>query len=210
MARTQSDFRLSTASGASVMLMFSASPDYENAADADTDNTYMVTLTAKDGTNTDTHDVAVTVTNVEEAGTVTLDLQSPTVGAEITAALADPDGMVSGEAWQWSKSTAIDGTFEDITDADSASYTPVEADDGYYLKATVTYDDGEGSGKSADETSANQVTAGDPLVNRYDANGNGEIEKSEVITAINEYLDGDAGAPSKADVIKLINLYLGD
>ena len=53
------------------------------------------------------------------------------------------------------------------------------------------------------------VTTGDPLVARYDANGNGTIEKSEVIAAINDYLFGDVDeAISKAEVIRLINLYL--
>ena len=56
------------------------------------------------------------------------------------------------------------------------------------------------------ETSA--VTPGD-VVSRYDVNGNGVIEKSEVIAAINDYLFGTgANVPSKADVIRLINLYL--
>ena len=53
------------------------------------------------------------------------------------------------------------------------------------------------------------VSSGDPLVARYDANGNGTIEKNEVIAAINDYLFGTGvDAPSKAEVIKLINLYL--
>ena len=53
------------------------------------------------------------------------------------------------------------------------------------------------------------VTTEDPLVARYDANGNGTIEKSEVIAAINDYLFGAVDeAISKSDVIKLINLYL--
>ena len=55
------------------------------------------------------------------------------------------------------------------------------------------------------------VTAGaavDPLVARYDANNNGKIEKNEVIAAINDYLFGEATPITKADVIKLINLYL--
>ena len=53
------------------------------------------------------------------------------------------------------------------------------------------------------------VAAGDPLIVRYDANGNGMIEKSEVIAAINDYLFGEGDeAISKSDVIKLINLYL--
>ncbi len=51
-----------------------------------------------------------------------------------------------------------------------------------------------------------EQTAEDPLIDRYDANNNGTIEKSEVIQAINDYLDG--GGISKTDVIKLINIYL--
>ena len=51
------------------------------------------------------------------------------------------------------------------------------------------------------------VTEG--LVDRYDTNGNGMIEKNEVIAAINDYLFGEGDqAISKSDVIKLINDYL--
>ncbi len=50
------------------------------------------------------------------------------------------------------------------------------------------------------------VDAGDPLVTRYDADKSGEIEKSEVITAINDYLFGTGDDTiSKADVIAVIN-----
>ena len=52
------------------------------------------------------------------------------------------------------------------------------------------------------------VTVGDPLIDRYDANNNGTIEKNEVIQAINDYLFGGADPISKAEVIELINLYL--
>ena len=53
------------------------------------------------------------------------------------------------------------------------------------------------------------VAAGDPLIVRYDTNGNRMIEKNEVIAAINDYLFGEGDeAISKSDVIKLINLYL--
>ena len=48
------------------------------------------------------------------------------------------------------------------------------------------------------------------MVGRYDANGDGEIQKSEVIVAINDYLFPQAGVDpiTKAEVITLINLYL--
>ena len=59
--------------------------------------------------------------------------------------------------------------------------------------------------------SDNMVTAGDPLIVRCDAIGNGEIDPSEVIAAINECLFGGVGITSKDDVIGLINpcLYPG-
>ena len=50
--------------------------------------------------------------------------------------------------------------------------------------------------------------SGDPLIARYDANGNGQIDRSEVIKAINDYLFGEGDPISRADVIRLINLYL--
>ena len=54
-----------------------------------------------------------------------------------------------------------------------------------------------------------EVAAGDPLILRYDANRNGVIERSEVINAINDYLSGEGDeAISKAEIIRLINLYL--
>ena len=47
------------------------------------------------------------------------------------------------------------------------------------------------------------------LVGRYDADGNGTIEKGEVIQAIKDYLFGEGDeAISKGDVIRLIKLYL--
>ena len=53
------------------------------------------------------------------------------------------------------------------------------------------------------------VTVGEAadVTSRYDANGNGLIEKSEVIQAINGYLFGGGGI-TKAEVIRLINVYL--
>ena len=111
------DFEIS----AGGMLTFKSSPDYEDAADDDTDNVYEVTVKASDGTNEDTLGVTVTVTDVDE-----------------------------------------------------------------------------------------DVAPADPLKDKYDANDNDEIERSEVFAAINDYLDGGAGAPTRADVFKLIELYLGD
>ncbi len=51
-------------------------------------------------------------------------------------------------------------------------------------------------------------TLGDPLLDRFDVNGNGQIERNEVIAAINAYLFGEGEPITRADVIRLINLYL--
>ena len=62
------DFSISISGG---MLTFSSPPNHEAAADADMDNTYMVTVKADAGGEMDTQDVSVTVTNVDEAPDVT-------------------------------------------------------------------------------------------------------------------------------------------
>ena len=127
------------------MLMFRATPDYENPADMGMDNMYMVTVMAEVGGEMDMMAVTVMVTDVEEDGTVSMSPERPGVGDKVTAVLTDPDGVVSSsEMWQWSKSMDMT-TWMEIEDATMASYTPVAADNGYYLRATVNYTDGYGS-----------------------------------------------------------------
>ena len=163
------DFRLSSSSGMSTMLMFSSPPNYEmprGMAMSDTNtNTYMVTVKASYGSGAemgmDTQDVTVYVTNEEEGGMVALSSMSPMVGDEVTATLTDPDGGVTGEIWQWSRSMTMDGTFMDIIGATSASYTPLAGDDGYYLRVTVRYTDAYGD-DMAMETTAMAVTSNRP------------------------------------------------
>ena len=198
------DFSVSSAG----VLSFRSSPDFENPTDADMDNTYMVTVKAEAGGEMAMQPVTVTVTNVDEDGTVMLSSMAPVVGVELTATLANSD-MVTEDTvtWQWSKSMTMDGTFEDIDGATMMTYTPVAADENYYLMAKAMYTDGHGSDKMAMATSANAVSTGDPLLATYDTNPrNGMIDRPEVISAINDYLDN--GVPSRADVIRLINLYL--
>ena len=139
------------------VLTFVTSPDYENAADADMDNTYMVTVMADDGTYMDTQDVTVMVTNVDEMGTVTLSAMQPTVGVELTAMLSDLDmAEMDTVTWQWASSSDM-SAWTDIEDATSASYTPVDGDANMYLRATAMYTDGYGPDKSEMAVSANMV-----------------------------------------------------
>ena len=140
--------------------------DYENPADANRDNTYELMVQASDGMTVAFRTVAVSVTNVDDAGAVALTpnrpTDRPTVGKALTATLSDPDGGVTSPTWTWAWSTFRTGTFTPISGASSATYTPVSEDEGRYLKASVTYTDSLGSGKTAEITSVFKVVANPP------------------------------------------------
>ena len=123
------------------MLTFDGTPNFESPGDADGDNDYKVTVVVTDAEgNTDEHDVTVTVTNVEETGTVTFSTLQPRVGVELTAMLTDPDGGITGLMWQWNDGSG------DIEDATSASYTPVAGDIGEYAHGDGDLQGRRGSG----------------------------------------------------------------
>ena len=148
------------------VLTFQVPPNYERPADvASTDplndagnNEYVVTVTATGGTAdramTAEQTITVTVRNLEEAGTVSFSR----VGAEIRAELSDPDGGVSGASWQWARSSNGHRGWVNIDGATSASYTPSSDDQEMYLRARVSYEDGQGSGKQAQGVSTYEIT----------------------------------------------------
>ena len=130
--------------------------DYEDKS------TYLVRVTAADTENASaTKDVTITVINLDEPGTVTLSPNPASARTQITAALADPDGGVTDETWQWARYDTAQGAYSNINGATSDTYTPADEDVGDYLRATVSYTDGEGSGKSAQATTTQAVRAGE-------------------------------------------------
>ena len=140
-------FRIDARSG---QLQTSAALDYEVTPD------YTVSVIATDPSGLEAQTtVTVTVTDVEEAGTVTMSSVQPQPGAALTATLTDPDGSLSGESWSWERSPRSTSGWSPITGAASSDYTPVADDEGRYLRASVTYTDGAGPGKSARAVSAN-------------------------------------------------------
>ena len=84
-------------------LTFKASPDFELPRDANQDNIYEITITASDGNLTAEVDVTVTVTNVNEAPTVTgpaaVDFAENATGAVVAYAATDPE---SDDSITWS------------------------------------------------------------------------------------------------------------
>ena len=145
------------------VLRFNNPPDFEMATDADTDNTYVVTVQASDGgeDTTATEEVTIEVTNVEEPGTVMLSTLQPQVGVVITATLTDPDNIgaddLSSVTWQWYRGNSEIVGATDGAGALMSSYTPTTGDVGSVLRATAMYDDGEDEDKTAQEDSAHAV-----------------------------------------------------
>ena len=144
-------------------LTFKAPPNYENPSDSDADNNYQVTVNASDGPLTATLSVTVTVNNIDEAGTLTLSSPQPQAGTELTAELNDPDGAIANRSWSWQRSQN-QISWNTISGADTSSYTPTETDVGYFLRVSVTYDDDEGNGKNAEQTST-EATRDEPVTN---------------------------------------------
>ncbi len=159
-------------------LSFKEPPDFETMQDGDTtvspvtddsrrDNVYRVTVqsTDTDG-NLGTAAVEVTVTNVEEAGKITLSGRQPQVERPLTADLTDDDKVdLATLTWQWSKSSTESGTYSPIEDAETNAYTPKAGDVGYFLRVTAMYDDDHGPGKSQSEESDFAVRAKPAAVN---------------------------------------------
>ena len=80
----------------------------------------------------------------------------PEVDTPLTATLDDPDGSISDVAWLWEISPDRT-TWDAINGVTSDSYTPVGEDVDSYLRITVTYTDGHGSGKRVEAVSDHVV-----------------------------------------------------
>ena len=154
-----SGFTLNNGLGDVDLLFRRPLPDYEDPMNFDSDNAYEVTVLATDdGTPRLTRALAVTirVTNVDEPGTVEFSTTTPQVGMAITASLTDPDLHPTNQSWQWQR-PAGGTTWDNIANATSSSYMPDDDDRGSRLRATVSYRDGHGPGKSAASITAMAV-----------------------------------------------------
>ena len=143
------EFEISNEADAFGALTFKETPNYEMPADANRDNVYMVTVVVTDSKKlTAMRDVTITITNVDEDGTVTLSSEQPKIGIALTATLEDPDGVVADSVkWTWHDVTVTapeQATNENaISMATSDTYTPKTADLGETLSAKASYTDGD-------------------------------------------------------------------
>ena len=75
------------------------------------------------------------VTNVNDAGAVTIDNATPAQGDTLTASVSDADGATGAIAYQWKRDGA------DIAGATGNTYTTVQADVGTVITVTANYTD---------------------------------------------------------------------
>ena len=146
------------------VLAFKSPPDFENPADADTTNTYLVIVQAGDGgANTaSTELITIRVTNVDEDGMIVLGSLQPQFKIALTSVHTDPDGGIAGAERQWSRSSDGSTNWSDIDKATGTSYTPVADDVGYYLRLTVNYRDTE-SGEATENDKTTQMMSANPV-----------------------------------------------
>ena len=149
------------------VLAFRSTPNFESPSDQGADNTYEVTVKATSGNLMATRNVTVTVTNVDEPGTITFSSLGgeARVGVEITVELDEGDDETN-VTWRWGRTAVDTDPCTAIPGETSNTYTPVEADVGNHLCAMVTYDDPLGTGKTltyvTEDTVAPESTAGTP------------------------------------------------
>ena len=124
---------------------------------ASSDKSYSITVSVSDGedasgaaesppTTDATTSVRIEVINIDDPGTVTLSTTAPRVGSMLTASISDQDGTPLLTKAQWSRAPRADALFIDIDGANhyapqraESNYTPTAADQGKYLKVTLTY-----------------------------------------------------------------------
>ena len=158
LSRHADSFTIDSGTG---QLKIKEQPDYERR------HRYYVTVTATEPITTtdpiaatdpvglsDSVNVIVLVTNLDDPGTVTLRSANPRVASEVSARLRDPDGGSSGVGWSWSRGGSPSGSFTDIEGSTGDLYVATQDDVGKYLRATATYGDSHGPGKSAHGTSS--------------------------------------------------------
>ncbi len=138
-----------------VALSFKNSPNYEQAGDADTNNVYLLTITATSGSGDAEGDVAqevsIAVTDAEDppqgVPTIAGDATEGSTLTSIVEAVTDDDG-IDADSWryQWQRSSA--NAWVDISNATMASYVLQSSDVGQRVRVIASYTDGHDSDRA--------------------------------------------------------------
>ena len=171
------------------------------------ENVISVTVTAEDET-TQTYTVTVTVT-AERSSVATLQALALS-GITLSPAFDSATTEYAAEVEYTVETTTVVAmpTHPGATVEGDGPQSLAEGDNTFIV--TVTAEDG-----TSQETYTVTVIVGEAppvegdLLGRYDADDSGDIDKSEAIAAINDYLFGEGDQQiTKAQAIEVINLYL--
>ena len=154
------------------LLTFQTDPDFENPPMGlghltDAGRAYHVTVQARAGQQSAALDVAVTVTNEDDPGTVTLSPLPPQAGVQLTATLMDQDDGVTEAEWTWQRQAPGTTTWpnlpttSEITSGETqSSYTPQQDTDvGHSLQVRVSYQDGASTEETDEKNAHSAATA---------------------------------------------------
>ena len=139
--------------------------DFEDPADANTDNVYIIEIVADDGHGLIVRmDLEITVTDIDEPGSVVISVTNPRVGSELAATLSDPDGNPATVTWQWQRADApANSVWTNISGATSATYTAVAADLGKVLRVVVHYQNEDGVDQEVQSPATSVVRAANQI-----------------------------------------------
>ncbi|NOU24684.1 MAG: hypothetical protein HOO90_04020, partial [Methylotenera sp.] len=183
-------FNIDSATGA---LTFASSPNFEAPTDAGADNVYDVVVEVSDGIATDTQALAVTVTNVDEARTGSVNIVNytprPTGNANVVTisaanTIADPDVPALVPSYQWQRSVNNGVTWTDIVGATNAT---LDNQSNITARVVSTYTDPFGT---TTVVSPEMVRVGNGNNNILAANGGNDIVLG---LGGNDTLTGNAG-----------------
>ena len=194
------------------VLTFKSPPDYE------TKTNYTVTVKATAGTDMATpHQVTVTVTDVNEAltaisGPSNTDYAENRTDDVATFISMDPEGATI--SW------TLEGTDADVFDISSGGVLTFRSSPDYEMAADantdniymITVNASDGTYMATPHqvtimvTDVSEMVPEMSLLDRYDTDGNDQIDKSEVLTAISDYFN-QVGGLTKPEVLEIIRLY---
>ena len=192
--------------------------------DYEAKSTYMVTVTATDpGNSSGSIDVTITVTDMNEApmimvgglaisGRSNVEYAENGTDAVATFRVVGPDA--ASASWSLEGADADDFRLSSggvLTFRSSPDYEmPTDADNNNTYMVTLRADDGTYMDTHVvliRVTDVDEMGPDGSLLERYDANENGEYDRPEVIAAIRDFLRGDTQI-TRPQVIGIIRLYL--
>ena len=154
-----------------VSLSFNNPPNYEQEGDADTDNVYLLTITATSGTGdaqgSISEDLSITVTDAEDSPqgvpTIAGDAKEDSTLTASVSAITDEDGIdLTSWRYQWQRYSEYD--WSDISAAATAStYTLTSADAGQTVRVVASYTDGRDSNRTEIESQATDTIVSNSL-----------------------------------------------